>query len=269
VLPLVVPAIRSLTRGGVEWGVADQGHEQNNDRGGSSGAKSSARRPRPSDLARPGAAAAAAAAAATAAASLEYETALDRAAELLQGAAAGVDRGVAAGDAGGDAGGDVGGGAGGGAAARASVSPHGYRVEGAGSAEVDGLYVRDGEYGGAPLFKKGRLWLLRYRVPSSGLGRADGRTAHLWWYIADKDSLHADDGDLYMYRIRCAEPGDEGLPPTRANWSLAKDGRSPAPRVAAVESEPEPAGRAAPRVPLPAHVGFVQARTRLLLTSGL
>ena len=169
----------------------------------------------------------------------------------------------------GDAGGDLGGGAGGGAAARASVSPHGYRVEGAGSAEVDGLYVRDGEYGGAPLFKKGRLWLLRYRVPSSGLGRADGRTAHLWWYIADKDSLHADDGDLYMYRIRCAEPGDEGLPPTRANWSLAKDGRSPAPRVAAVESEPEPAGRAAPRVPLPAHVGFVQARTRLLLTSGL
>jgi len=268
VLPLVVPAIRSLTRGGVEWGVADQGHEQNNDRGdSSSGAKSSARRPRPSDLAQPGAGAAAAAAAATAAASLEYETALDRAAELLQGAAAGVDRGVAADDAGGD----VGGGAGGGAAARASVSPHGYRVEGAGSAEVDGLYVRDGEYGGAPLFKKGRLWLLRYRVPSSGLGRADGRTAHLWWYIADKDSLHADDGDLYMYRIRCAEPGDEGLPPTRANWSLAKDGRSPAPRVAAVESlpAPEPAGRAAPRVPLPAHVGFVQARTRLLLTSGL
>ena len=142
-------------------------------------------------------------------------------------------------------------------------------VKGAGYRVANGAYTRDGEYGGAPLFKKGRLWLLRYRVPSSGLGRADGRTAHLWWYIADKDSLHADDGDLYMYRIRCAEPGDEGLPPTRANWSLAKDGRSPAPRVAAVESEPEPAGRAAPRVPLPAHVGFVQARTRLLLTSGL
>ena len=33
-------------------------------------------------------------------------------------------------------------------------TPHGYRVEGAGSAEADGLYVRDGEYGGAPLFKK-------------------------------------------------------------------------------------------------------------------
>jgi len=34
------------------------------------------------------------------------------------------------------------------------VAPYGYRVEGAGSAEADGLYVRDGEYGGAPLFKK-------------------------------------------------------------------------------------------------------------------
>ena len=34
------------------------------------------------------------------------------------------------------------------------VVPYGYRVEGAGSAEADGLYVRDGEYGGAPLFKK-------------------------------------------------------------------------------------------------------------------
>ena len=33
-------------------------------------------------------------------------------------------------------------------------TPYGYRVEGAGSAEADGLYVRDGEYGGAPLFKK-------------------------------------------------------------------------------------------------------------------
>ena len=37
----------------------------------------------------------------------------------------------------------------------ALAPPYGYRVEGAGSAEVDGLYVRDGEYGGAPLFKKG------------------------------------------------------------------------------------------------------------------
>ena len=45
-------------------------------------------------------------------------------------------------------------------------TPHGYRVEGAGSAEADGLYVREGEYAGAPLFKKGRLWLLRYRLRS-------------------------------------------------------------------------------------------------------
>ena len=50
---------------------------------------------------------------------------------------------------------------------------------------------------------KGRLWLLRYRIADN-----------LWWYIADKDSLDSDDGD--MYRIRCVESGDEGLPPTRA-----------------------------------------------------
>ena len=135
----------------------------------------------------------------------------------------------------------------------ALAPPYGYRVEGAGSAEVDGLYVRDGEYGGAPLFKKGRLWLLRYRIPSSG---------NLWWYIADKDSLDKDDGD--MYRIRCAEPRDEGLPPTRANWLRAKDGRNPAPRVVLVASEPEAGGRAAPRAPLPAHLGFVQALCRML-----
>ena len=47
------------------------------------------------------------------------------------------------------------------------------------------------------------MWLLRYRIADN-----------LWWYIADKDSLDSDDGD--MYRIRCVESGDEGLPPTRA-----------------------------------------------------
>ena len=61
-------------------------------------------------------------------------------------------------------------------------TPHGYRVEGAGSAEANGLYVREGEYAGAPLFKKGRLWLLRYRLRSSGA---------LCWFIAHEEvSLH-------------------------------------------------------------------------------
>jgi len=32
------------------------------------------------------------------------------------------------------------------------------------------------------------LWLLRYRILSSG---------NLWWYIADKHSLDSDDGDMY------------------------------------------------------------------------
>ena len=73
----------------------------------------------------------------------------------------------------------------------AAAPPYGYRVEGAGSAEADGLYVREGEYAGAPLFKKGRLWLLRYRL----------RSGNAWWYIADRDNLDKDDGDLY--RVKC------------------------------------------------------------------
>ena len=72
-----------------------------------------------------------------------------------------------------------------------AAPPYGYRVEGAGSAEANGLYVREGEYAGAPLFKKGRLWLLRYRL----------RSGNAWWYIADRDNLDKDDGDLY--RVKC------------------------------------------------------------------
>ena len=55
-------------------------------------------------------------------------------------------------------------------------------------------------------------------------------------------------------------------PRPRQGWLRAKDGRHPAPRVLLVESEPEEEGHAAPRAPLPAHVGFVQA---LRLTNGL
>jgi hypothetical protein len=44
--------------------------------------------------------------------------------------------------------------------------PEGYLVSGAGSSEVNGYYERDGEYGGAPLFKFGQFWLLRYTMRS-------------------------------------------------------------------------------------------------------
>ena len=131
--------------------------------------------------------------------------------------------------------------------------PYGYRVEGAGTTEADGLYVRDGEYCGAPLFKKGRLWLLRYRLQSG----------NLWWYIADKDNLDKDDGDLY--RIKCVAPEDEDLPPAGSKWLKAKDGALPAPTFTLVQTNPDAAaGRPAVRIALPAHLAFVQALCRML-----
>ena len=39
-------------------------------------------------------------------------------------------------------------------------------VSGAGAEGADGEYCLDGEYHGAPLYKKGQLWMLRYRLPS-------------------------------------------------------------------------------------------------------
>ena len=54
-------------------------------------------------------------------------------------------------------------------------------------------------------------------------------------------------------------PAPNPTPNPHQTWLRAKDGRNPAPRVAVVESDPDAGGRAAPRTPLPAHVGFVQA----------
>lgn len=61
-----------------------------------------------------------------------------------------------------------------------------YYASGAALPEANGCFVRDGDYQGAPLFKNRQYWLLRYMLPS-------GNT---WWYIADKDQLDRDDGDL-------------------------------------------------------------------------
>ena len=86
-------------------------------------------------------------------------------------------------------------------------------MSGAGSTECNGFYARDGEYGGCPLFKNGRWWLLRYTM-KSGIS---------CWYIADKDTLDKNVGD--MYRVESGER----LPPTDVEWLKAKDGVLPAP----------------------------------------
>ena len=93
--------------------------------------------------------------------------------------------------------------------------PAGYRVYGSGVANANGLYVYSGQsYGGAPRFEKGQLWLLRYTL----------RSGNRYWYIADKDQLDRDDGDLY--RVRASEQ----LPP-QFGWKKAKDGVDPPPTL--------------------------------------
>ena len=101
-------------------------------------------------------------------------------------------------------------------------------VSGAGVGFVNGIYVRDGTYGGCPLFKNGRTWLLRYRLPSSN--------AH-FWYLADKDRLDVHEGDYY--RIRSAAH----WPPMGIadRWRLACDGVAPVPTLEPMYDEAEPA----------------------------
>ena len=90
-----------------------------------------------------------------------------------------------------------------------------YVVFGAGSAEVNGLYVRDGEHGGSPLFKNDKWWLMHYTVPGG----------KRFWYIADKDNVDVDAGDMYCV------PSDAAEPPTHSAWLKAPDGILPVPTL--------------------------------------
>ena len=102
-------------------------------------------------------------------------------------------------------------------------------VSGAGCAEANGRYacagyVPAGAAVGAP----------------GGAALADPVPAavgdELMWYIADKDQLNVNDGDLYRVR---AVPIDEFMPPS-TGWSLAKDGRPPMPSFEFVYDRPAP-----------------------------
>ena len=74
---------------------------------------------------------------------------------------------------------------------------------------ASGPHVRKLTRGGAPLFANGSWWLLRYTMKSG----------NSWWYIADKDNLDSDDGD--MYRVQ----HNGKLPPHTAK-GLETDGKS-------------------------------------------
>ena len=128
--------------------------------------------------------------------------------------------------------------------------PIGYAVAGAGSARANGTYDRRGEYGGAALFvhseqhdEVDQLWLLRYRMPSG----------NHWWYVAAKDQLDSDDGDLYRVR------SDADLPPADG-WVLAKDGQPAPPSLTPILAPPLPRGAHAPlRALLDAHAAGYEA----------
>lgn len=90
-------------------------------------------------------------------------------------------------------------------------------VEGAGSRVANGLYRREGEVNGAPCFKKGRWWVVRCTLPSG----------HMYWYICDGALIEIDDGDLYRVRDTGRLPPES--PPSQ--WSVAKDGEMPTPRI--------------------------------------
>jgi hypothetical protein len=98
----------------------------------------------------------------------------------------------------------------------------GFLVQGAGSQEANGTYFRDGEYSGAPLYKKDPWWLLRYTLPSG----------NRFWYIADKNRLDVDAGDLYRVR-------SDGDQPPLAGWGTACAGCFPPPTLARLEEEEE------------------------------
>lgn len=91
-------------------------------------------------------------------------------------------------------------------------------VSGAGSAVVNGVYVRDGIQESRPCFRNGQFWLCRYGDK---------------WFIADKDRLDEDDGDFYS----CPVDDEEGLPEGHG-WECCVDGREPLPKIDSVLEGP-------------------------------
>jgi hypothetical protein len=99
-----------------------------------------------------------------------------------------------------------------------------FNVSGAGVAEANGVYVREGRYDGRPCFKNGKHWIVFY----SGS----------WWLTdSTKSELDAeDDGtadDEEYYRL-----DDDALLPATFGWAVAEKGEAPVPRIEAVIEGP-------------------------------
>lgn len=96
--------------------------------------------------------------------------------------------------------------------------PLSYTVTGAGRADVNGAYVRVGDYNGKPCYENtenGDVWLVSYDLGTRS-----------FWYLARKDNLDSDVDDYYRV------PSESYVPPSDG-WVLARDGVGPAPAVVA------------------------------------
>lgn len=98
-------------------------------------------------------------------------------------------------------------------------------VEGAGLAQVNGQYRRDGTYDGAAKYAHvaGQLVIVR------------SRGNWFRWMIADKDTLEEPEGDLYKSIVASEYP-----PLAQSHWEVQEDGRAPPPSVRALDGLDRP-----------------------------
>lgn len=101
--------------------------------------------------------------------------------------------------------------------------PASFVARGAGAADANGAYARDGMYEGAPLYKNGDWWLYR------------GRANDYRWMIGHREKIDVSEGDLYQAQLAVEFPPHTG-------WELAADGDGvlPAPTLTALDATGAP-----------------------------
>ena len=117
--------------------------------------------------------------------------------------------------------------------------PGAYFVRGAGLPEANGWYARDGTYSGAPVYKRGLLWLYRHTCQCDTCNGARS------WYISDRRVLPSDaHGDFYKAPARDCCEADAMLPPTEPElWTACHEHCEPCPSsVSRVDDREGPVG---------------------------
>ena len=101
--------------------------------------------------------------------------------------------------------------------------PGAYVVEGAGTTQANGTYIRQGTYDGAPMYVNGALCITRTRGNSYK------------WMIGAKDQLDEEEGDMYI-----SQTSSEYPPTSSSSWELEMDGAHPPPRTRALNALGQP-----------------------------